>query len=108
MNSDENELRRSSTELKAVWGISVKTIERLRRQFCGEGMGMFEPKLRKTRCDKKIDARVGAHLTALMCQSPPLGKPRWELKMLADRLVELKVVEHIFTTMVGRLLKKTN
>jgi hypothetical protein len=86
-------------------GISVKTIERLRRQFCGEGMMMFGPQLRKIRCDKKIDARVEAPLMALTCQSLPVGKPKWELKMLADRSVELKVLEHISTTMVGRLLK---
>lgn len=69
-------------------------------------MGVFDKKPRKTRSDKKIDARVEAHLTVLMCQSPPDEKPRWELKMLAGKLVELKVVEHISTTMVGRLLKK--
>ena len=108
LNSDENVVRRSSTELKAILGISIKTIERVRRQFCEEGLSMFEPKLRKTRCDKKIDARVEAHLTTLMCQSPPDEKKKWELKMLADRLIELKVVEHISTTMVSRLLKKTN
>ena len=108
LNSDENVLRRSSTELQAILGISVKTIERVRRQFCEEGMKMFEPKVRKTRCDKKIDARVEAHLTALMCQAPLDNKPKWELKMLADRLVALEVVEHISTTMVRRLLKKTN
>ena len=69
---------------------------------------MFEPKVRKVRSDKKIDGRVEAHLTTLLCQSPPEGKPRWELKMLADKLIELEVVEHIRATMVGRLIKKTS
>ena len=49
-----------------------------------------------------------AHLTALLCQNPPDEQPRWQLKLLAERLVELEVVEHISTTMVARLLKKTN
>ena len=69
---------------------------------------MFAPKVRKVRSDKKIDGRVEAHLTTLLCQSPPAGKPRWELKMLADKLIELEVVEHIRATMVGRLIKKTS
>ena len=69
---------------------------------------MFATKPRKTRSDKKIDGRVEAHLAALMCQSAPNGKPKWELKMLSDRLIELEVVEHISTTMVARLLKKMN
>ncbi|MEJ7664463.1 MAG: helix-turn-helix domain-containing protein [Hymenobacter sp.] len=70
-------------------GICTRTMERVRRQFCEEGLAMFEPKLRKTRSDKKIDGRVEAHLTALLCQSPPDEQPRWQLQLLADRLVEL-------------------
>jgi hypothetical protein len=60
------------------------------------------------RSDKKIDGRTEAHLATLLCQSPPAGKSRWELKMLADKLVELEVVDHISSTMVGRLIKKMN
>ena len=108
LNSDEHTGCRTAETLASVLGISTKTIERVRRQFCEEGMAMFEPKVRKTRSDKKIDGRVEAHLTALLCQSPPDEKPKWELRMLADRLVELQVVEHISTTMVARVLKKTN
>ena len=70
-------------------GISTKTSERVRRQFCEEGMSMFGPKVRETRSDKKIDERVEAHLTALLCQSPPDEKLKWELRMLADWLAEL-------------------
>ena len=108
LNSDENVERKSSSLLKDIIGVSVKTIERVRRQFCEEGMEMFTIKPRKTRSDKKIDGRVEAHLTALLCQSPPNNKPKWELKMLSDRLIELNVVEHISVTMVRRVLKKRN
>lgn len=108
LNSDEQTGRRPASELAAVLGICTRTIERVRRQFCEEGMALFEPKVRKTRADKKIDGRVEAQLTALLCQSPPDEHPRWQLKMLADRLVEMAVVEHISTTMVARLLKKTS
>jgi transposase len=108
LNSDENIERKSSTLLKSIIGVSIKTIERVRRQFCEEGMEMFTIKPRKTRSDKKIDGRVEAHLTALLCQSPPNDKPKWELKMLSDKLIELNVVEHISVTMVRKVLKKMN
>ena len=108
LNSDEHTGRHTAEALAPVLGVSTKTIERVRRQFCEEGMAMFEPKPRKTRSDKKIDGRVEAHLTALLCQAPPDEQPRWQLQLLANRLVELRVVEHISTTMVARLLKKTN
>ena len=106
LNSDENVERKSSTILSEIIGVSVRTIERVRRSFCETGLGMFEPKERKVRSDKKIDGRVEAHLATLLCQSPPDGKPKWELKMLSERLIEMEVVEHISTAMVGRLIKK--
>ncbi|WP_211320155.1 helix-turn-helix domain-containing protein [Hymenobacter nivis] len=108
LNSDEQTGRRPAADLAAVLGVCTRTVERVRRQFCEEGMALFEPKPRKTRSDKKIDGRVEAHLLALLCQTPPDEQPRWQLQLLADQLVELQVVEHISTTMVARLLKKTN
>jgi transposase len=108
INSDENVERKSSALLKSIIGVSVKTIERVRRQFCEQGMGMFDSKPRKTRSDKKIDGRVEAHLSALLCQSPPNDKPKWELQMLSDKLIELHVVEHISVTSVRKVLKKMN
>ena len=108
LNSDEQTGRRPAVELAAVLGICTRTVERVRRKFCEEGLKMFEPKIRKTRSDKKIDGRVEAHLITLLCQSPPDDHVRWQLSLLANRLVELQVVEHISTTMVARLLKKTN
>lgn len=108
LNSDENMERKSSTLLKSILGVSVKTIERVRRQFCEQGLSMFEPKVRKTRSDKKLDGRVEAHLSAILCQSAPNDKPKWELQMISDRLIELNVVEHISVTSVRKLLKKMN
>ena len=106
LNSDETTGRQTATALAAVLGTSTKTVERVRKQFCETGLALFAPKVRKTRSDKKIDGRVEAHLTALVCQSPPNEEPVWRLQVLADRLVALDVVEHISTTMVARLLKK--
>lgn len=108
LNSNQNTGRKSCTLLAGILGVSVKTVERVRRRFCEQGMEIFTPKVRKSRSDKKIDGRVEAHLSALLCQSPPESKPRWQLKMLCDKLIELQVVEHISTTMIRRLLKKTN
>jgi len=87
LNSDEHVERKSSTLLKGILGISVKTIERVRRQFCEEGMEMFILKPRKTRSDKKIDGRVEAHLTTLLCQPPPNDKPKWERVAVAIKNV---------------------
>ena len=75
LNSDEHTGRRTATALADVLGTSTKTVDRVRRQFCEEGLALFAPKVRKTRSDKKIDGRVEAHLLALVCQSPPDEAP---------------------------------
>ena len=57
--------------------------------------------------DLKIDGRLEAQLLALSCSAPPEGQARWSLRLLADRLVELALVESISHETVRRTLKKT-
>lgn len=106
--SDEQVRRESESLIASQYHVSVKTVERVRARFCEVGMGIFEKKLPKSRSDKKLDARVESHLIALSCQPTPQGEPRWTLKMLADRLVELEVIDSITRMSVSNLLKKTN
>jgi hypothetical protein len=108
LGSDEATGRQHEGDLAQQYHLSVRSVERIRKQFFEQGMGMFDKKTRKTRSDKKIDGRVEAHLVALVCQGPPEGESKWKLQLLAERLVELQLVEHISSTMVGRLLKKMN
>ncbi len=106
--SDEQTGRQSERAISLAYHLSVKSVERIRKSFCEEGMGIFEPKPRKTRSDKKIDGRVEAHLIALVCSEPPAGHSKWKLQLLADKLVELQVIDAISATAVGTTLKKTN
>jgi hypothetical protein len=54
-----------------------------------------------------IDGEAEAKLVMLACSSPPQGRSRWTLQLLADRMVELGYVPHISDTWVGKRLKKT-
>jgi transposase len=56
---------------------------------------------------RKLDGRQEAHLVALACSAPPAGRERWSLRLLADRVVELGIVEHLSYATVRRVLKKT-
>jgi putative transposase len=56
----------------------------------------------------KVTGEVEAHLTLLACSDPPEGHARWTLHLLADRLVELKVVDSLSHTAVAKTLKKTH
>jgi hypothetical protein len=57
---------------------------------------------------RKLDGAQEAHLIALACGAAPEGRGRWTLRLLADRLVELDVVESISPECVRMTLKKTN
>lgn len=87
----------------------VQTVENIRKQFVVEG---FEATLeRKKRSDPptppKLDGKQEAKLIALRLGKPPAGFGRWTLHLLADRLVELKIVDSISHETVRRTLKKT-
>ena len=89
-------------------GISMATAANVRRRFCQEG---FDSALNeKPRCGapKKFEGKTRAKITAVACSKPPKGRSRWTLRLLADRLVELDIVDDISFKSVGNILKKTN
>ena len=57
---------------------------------------------------RKLDGEQEAHLIALACSEPPEGRARWTLKLLADRMIEMKYVGSLSDETVRRALKKTD
>ena len=55
----------------------------------------------------KVDGRVEAHITKLACSTPPAGRCRWTLRLLAERIVELAVVDSLSHETVRRTPRKT-
>lgn len=106
--SDDAVERQSETHIAATYHLSIRSVERIRKDFCERGMGIFQPKPRQPRSDKKLTGEVEAHLIAIACSEPPVGESRWKLQAIADRLVELQVVESLSHTSVATVLKKTN
>lgn len=96
----------SETRIAENLLLSTRTVERTRKAFFEHGLGIFEAKPRKVRSDMKIDGRVEAHLVAISCSEPPAGQSHWTLQTIADRAVELKIIEAISHTSVGIVLKK--
>jgi hypothetical protein len=63
-------------------------------------------KERHPRLRRKLDGHQEAQLVALACSTPPHGRERWTLRLLADKLVELEIVDSISYQTVRRVLKK--
>lgn len=85
-----------------------RTVARVRRRYADGGLDAALHSRRPTgRQYRKLDGHQEAKLIALACSDPPGGRGRWTMKLLADRLVELAVVESIDPATVWRTLKKT-
>lgn len=56
---------------------------------------------------RKIDGEREAHLVALCCSTPPEGRSRWTLRLLANKLIELEVVDNVSLATLSKVFKKT-
>jgi transposase len=89
-------------------GTSRMTVQRVRQQFAAEGLDATLHRKKPTgRQYRKLDGRQEAQLIALACSAAPDGHARWTMVRLADKLVELAVVESIDPATVWRTLQKT-
>ena len=87
----------------------VRTVERVRQRFVERGLEEAlgrKPQDRPSR-ERKLDGRAEARLIALACSEPPDGRAAWTLQLLADKLIELRVVDSVCDETVRRVLKKT-
>jgi len=89
--------------------VSVATVERVRQRFVEQGLeaALARKKQDRPSRPRKLDGRAEAHLVALACSAPPQGRQEWTMQLLADKLVELRVVDRVCDETVRRCLKKT-
>jgi transposase len=112
LNSDEangNRACRVPRIAEAV-GCGTATVERVRRRFVEDGLEMALSPYRSPRREyrPKLDGEQEARLITLACSSPPEGRARWTLRLLADAMVELELVESLSHETVRQTLKKTS
>ena len=89
--------------------VSQPTVSRVRKQFVEQGLAAALHRWAPRRdYQRKLTGVHEAHLIALACTEPPKGQARWSLRLLADKLVELEIVEDVSYQTVRRVLKKTN
>lgn len=95
--------------IAAAFDVSIATVERVRKAFVTKGLDAAVQRKRWSGPSRrKLDGFAEAQLVALTCSPPPTGAERWTLVLLADKLVELKIVASIAPDTVRLVLKKTN
>jgi len=87
----------------------LATVARVRRRFVEQGLdAALAPKPTARVYERRLDGAGEAHLVKLACSSPPDGRNRWTLQLLADRMVALGHVGAMSYETVRRALKKTS
>ena len=111
LNCDEGKFgnKLANEQIAQVLQVNSKTVERLKQRFVEEGFDVcIDRKPYPGKQKLKTDGDFEAHLIAISCSKSPSGYARWSLRMLADKMVELKYAESISHETVRQVLKKTN
>lgn len=93
-------------EIAAKARVHRVTVEDIRKRFVLEGLEAALSERPRPGKARLLDGRQEAFVIALACSGPPAGRASWSMQLLADRLVELKVVESISDETVRRTLKR--
>ena len=88
--------------------VHATTVARIRRQFVEQGLNAALERKRPDRVyARRLDGVAEAHLVAVACSDPPVGRERWTLRLLADELVRLEVVAAVSHETGRRTLEQT-
>jgi transposase len=99
----------SDAQIAAAFVVTESTVHRLRQRLVEEGLEQALSRKPHARTKpRKLDGVQEARLIATACSQAPEGRARWTVKLLADRIVQLQVVDNICPETVRRTLKKTN
>lgn len=110
LKADIGKLGSGWTDLKIseAFDVSIRKVERLRERLCCVGFEKCLIRPPSGSSKRKLDGEQEAHLIALTCSKAPEGYARWTLRLLANKMVELGVVDGLSGETVRRVLKKRN
>jgi transposase len=107
--TDESQKKKKSTkEIASALLCSTPTVTNIRKKFSEDGLENALYDKARPGAIPKITGEIEAQLTLLACSAPPAGRSRWTLQLLADKLVELKLLDSISDVAVMHRLKKMN
>jgi putative transposase len=106
-----SDVEHSDDDIMETLGICRQTIYNVQKKYHEKKgkhiLDLLQEKLRPGQ-PVKVDSRMAAHVAMIACSEAPTGAARWTLQLIADRLVELNVVDSICLESVRKALKKTN
>jgi transposase len=98
--------RKSDQTIADMLHVGVSTVGRTRKKFVEGNLEYALGERPRPGGERKLDGKEEAFLIALACSNPPEGRKMWTMQLLADKLVELKIVDSVSDETVRRILKK--
>ena len=110
MKADADGSAWTDTRIAEAFGCHLRTVENVRRRFVLEGIDAALNRKKQSRPSvaRKLDGEKEAKLIAVACSTPPEGRRRWTLRLIAERMVELDIVDSISHETVRQAMKKTS
>ena len=99
---------RTDQEISGALNVCLATIFNIRRRYCQEGLERAISEGARSGQPPKFKGKSLAKITAIACSKPPEGRAKWSLRLLADHVIELDIVETISHVSIRNILKKTN
>ncbi len=99
---------KTDEEISDALNVCLATIFTIRRRYSLEGLERAIGEGARSGQPPKFKGKAAAKITAIACSTPPDGQARWSLRLLADRVVELKIVDSISHQSISNILKKTH
>jgi len=99
---------KTDEEISDTLGICLTTIFNIRRRYHRWGLERAISEAPRSGQPPKFKGKTMARITTIACSKPPQGRARWSLRLLADHVVELDIVEDISYQSIRNVLKKTN
>jgi len=99
---------KTDSQIMEALKIACNTVRTVRSRYIQAGLVSAIEERPRTGAPNKFSGRQKAKITAIACSNPPEGRGRWTLRLIADRVVELEMVNDISHQTVKRILKKTN
>ncbi len=99
---------KTDQEISDALNVCLATIFNIRRRYCKGGLERAINEEARSGQPPKFKGKSMAKITALACSKPPEGRAKWSLRLLADRVIELDIVETISHVSIHNILKKTN
>jgi transposase len=109
-DAGQSNLPWTTADICKALGMSARTVERLKKRFVEDGLdhALERKSVDISTREIKFDGSFEARITALACSEAPEGRSRWTVRLLAEKAVELNIVDSVSPMTIQRALKKTN